>query len=217
MSHLAHHVGEPTRAIQLARRGQETLREGPPQPALEAQLLAAEARGFAALPRADKCRQLLAGAERALGGTPVEEPSEWVGSFDHGSLATDIARCMRQLGDLSETKRQAERIIALRPADRTRSRAFGQLILVTVLIAQGKPDEACAVARDVLDATRSLGSGLVIQQLLDLRPRLGPYAADPVVADFLVCLEETLRERLRLLQWLTKDRSRSSLDRGEGL
>jgi len=86
-----------------------------------------------------------------------------------------------------------------------------------VLVAQGKPDEACAVARDVLDATRSLGSGLVIQQLLDLRPRLQPYAANPVVADFLVYLEEALRERLRLLQWLTKDRGRSSLDHGEGL
>ncbi len=205
MSHLAHHLGQPQEAIQLARRGRETLREGAPQPALEAQLLAAAARGFAALPRADKCRRLLAGAEKALSRTPVEEPSEWVGSFDHGSLATDIARCMRQLGDLSETKRQAERIIALRPADRTRSRAFGQLILVTVLIAQGKPDEACSVARDVLDATRSLGSCLVFQQLLDLRPLLKPYAASPAVADFLVCLDEALRERIGLYQWLTKD------------
>ena len=215
MSHLAHHLGQPQEAIQLARRGREALRKGPPQPALKAQLFAAEAPGFAALRRADECKQLLVEAEKALSYAQVDEPSEWISPFDEASLASDVARCMRQLGDLSETKRQAERIIALRPRDRTRSRAFGQLILVTVLIAQGKPDEACAVARDVLDATHSLGSCLVIQQLLDLRPLLKPYGANPVVADFLICLEEALRERIGLYQWLTKDVRRFPMDEGE--
>jgi hypothetical protein len=113
---------------------------------------------------------------------------------------------MRQLGDLGEAQRQAERIIVLRPGERTRSRAFGQLILVTVLIRQGKPDEACAVAQQVLDATQSLGSYLVIQQLLDLEPLLEPHRTDTVVADFLACFGEALRERTSFCQWLTKDR-----------
>jgi len=86
---------------------------------------------------------------------------------------------------LAEAQCQAERIIELRPGDRTRSRAFGQLILVTVLIARGKPGEACAVAQEVLDATQQLGSYLVIQQLLDLRRLLEPHRTDRVVADFL--------------------------------
>jgi hypothetical protein len=117
-------------------------------------------------------------------------------------------------------RRQAERIIELRPGDRTRSRAFGQLILVTVLIAQGKPDEACAVAQEVLDATQQLGSYLVIQQLLDLKQLLEPYRRNRVVADFLSCLDEALRERVWLYQWLTRDGrgqaadSRSNGERG---
>jgi len=106
---------------------------------------------------------------------------------------------------LSEAQRQAERIIELRPGDRTRSRAFGQLILVTVLIAQGEPDTACAVAQEVLDVTQQLGSYLVIHQLLDLKQLLEPHRANRVVADFLVCLDEALRERMWLYQWLTKD------------
>ena len=103
---------------------------------------------------------------------------------------------MRQLGDLEEARHQAERIISLRPGHRTRSRAFGQLALITVLVAQGKPDEACGIASDVLAATQSLGSFLVIGQLLELRQALQPHRSSTVVGDFLACLEETVRERL---------------------
>lgn len=76
---------------------------------------------------------------------------------------------------------------------------------MTVLIAQGRPDEACAVAQDVLDATQQLGSYLVIQQLLDLKQLLEPHRANMVVADFLLCLDKALRERLWPYQWLTRD------------
>lgn len=112
---------------------------------------------------------------------------------------------MRQLGELQQAQRHAERIIELRPADHTRSRALGQLILVTVLIELGQPEQACAVAHDVLDATQSLGSYLVIQQLGDLHQLLAPYSANPVMKDFLDCLNEALRQRAWLCQWLTRD------------
>jgi tetratricopeptide (TPR) repeat protein len=205
LSHLAQHLGRPTDAIQFARRGRETLSRGPRQPELEARLLAMQARGFAALRRPDDCTQLLLQAEQTLAVPPAAEPSPWVSRFDEGSLAAEAARCLRQLGDLAEAQRQAERIIELRPGDRTRSRAFGQLILVTTLIAQGKPDQACTVAHEVLDATQQLGSYLVIQQLLDLKQLLQPHRTNRVVADFLGCLDEALRERLWLYQWLTND------------
>jgi hypothetical protein len=104
----------------------------------------------------------------------------------------------------------------LRPTHRTRSRAFGQLTLVSVLVAQGEPDEACAIARDVLDSTQALGSFLVIDQLLDLRHLLHPHRSSLVVADFLDCLEEALSERLRLYQWLTTDERDQQPTLGEG-
>ncbi|MCA1710000.1 MAG: hypothetical protein LC808_44630 [Actinobacteria bacterium] len=123
---------------------------------------------------------------------------------------------MRQLGDLSEARRHAVRIIELRSGDRTRSRAFGQLILCTVLIDLGKPDEACALARDVLHATQSLSSFLVIQELRNLRRLLQPHRADKVVAGFLDYLDEVLRERMWLYQWLSKDGESQPAGRGEG-
>lgn len=205
MSHLAHHVGKPADAIALAQRGRERVSGGPAQPELEARLLAMKARGFAALRRTDECTKLLHEAERVLTLPHAERLSPWVSRFDEGSLASEAARCLRQLGDLNEARRQAERIISLRPASRTRSRAFGQLILVTVLIAQGKADQACAVAWEILDATQQLGSYLVVQQLLELKQLLGPYRGSDAVTAFLLGLDETLRERLWLYQWLAKD------------
>jgi hypothetical protein len=115
-------------------------------------------------------------------------------------LASETTRCLRQLGDLEQARQQAERIISLRPSHRTRSRAFGQLALASVLIAQRQPDQACDIASDVLNATQSLGSYLVISQLIQLRRQLEPYSGSAVVAEFLNCLQDTARERLAFYQ-----------------
>jgi tetratricopeptide (TPR) repeat protein len=205
MSHLAHHRSQPHDAIRFAQAGEKTLASGPRNPELESRVIAMQARGFAALRRPKETLTLLAQAEKALEGTHDEEPSTWVSPFDEGSLASEAARCMRQLGKPAHAQRHAERIIELRPADRTRSRAFGQLILIMALIEQGKPEQACAIAREVLNSTQSLGSYLVIQQLRDIQLLLEPYKSTAVVGEFLECLAEALRQRLWLYQWLTKD------------
>ncbi|MGH4012579.1 MAG: helix-turn-helix domain-containing protein [Pseudonocardiaceae bacterium] len=108
LSHLAHHLDQPTEAVQFASRGRLALKDGPPQPELEARLLAMHARGFAALREPDECVRLLVQAEQALGDTPTEEPSPWISGFDEASLASEAARCMRQLGDLNEAQRQMD-------------------------------------------------------------------------------------------------------------
>jgi hypothetical protein len=209
MSHLANHLGQPYQAITLARQGQEQLRAGAPNPHLEARMLALEARGHAALPGADSsaCARLLLRAERILeaDAPPTEEISPWVNGFDAGSLASEAARCMRHLGDLGQARLQAERVITLRPGHRTRSRAFGQLALVTVLIAQGEIDHACAIATDTLVATHTLGSYLVIDQLIQVQQRLQPYQGSPAVAEFLDCLQDAVRNRLPFYQLLAAD------------
>ena len=205
MSHLAHHRCQPHDAIRFAQAGEKTLAAGPRNPELEARVFAMQARGFAALRRPKEALTLLARAEKALDGTHDEEPSIWASHFDEGSLASEAARCMRHLGKHAQAQRHAERIIELRPADRTRSRAFGQLILIMALIEQGEPEHACAIAREVLNSTQSLGSYLIIQQLRDIQLLLEPYKCTAVVREFLECLAEALRQRLWLYQWLTKD------------
>lgn len=179
---------------------------GPAYPQLEARLLAMQARGFAAPGHADESTALLQRAERVLArSSPGGTPPPWISRFGEGSLTCEIARCLYQLGDLGEAQRQAERIIALRSDDRRRSRALGQLILASVLVARGRPDEACGVAREVLDGTEQLGSHVVIEQLRGLGRLLGPYRDGRVVADFLLCLKDALTERASRYQRLVGD------------
>jgi tetratricopeptide (TPR) repeat protein len=203
-SHLARHLLQPTDAIRLAKQGQDVLRSAPPNSGLQSRLLAMEARGHAALRDSASCTTALRQAEQTLDKATTEASSPWVSGFDQGSLASEAARCFSQLGQLDQAKSQAEHILTLRPPKRARSRAFGQLIMVTVLIAQGQADEACGIAAEVLDTTQSLGSFLVLQQLQDLRRLLQPHQAAAVVSALLASLEEALAERLWLYRWLAQ-------------
>ncbi|MGH3829968.1 MAG: hypothetical protein ACRDRS_05865 [Pseudonocardiaceae bacterium] len=204
MSHLAYHTLRPHDGIRFARAGEDALSGGPRNPAVEARVFAMQARGFAALRKLSETVALLGRAEQALGHSYDEEPSEWANNFDEGSFASEAARCMRQLGKLPQAQRHAERILELRPAGHTRSRALGQLMLATVLIEQDQPEPACAVAQDVLDATRWLSSCQVIEQLHGLHRLLVPHRASAVVKDFLECLGEVSRQRAWLDQWPVK-------------
>jgi hypothetical protein len=103
---------------------------------------------------------------------------------------------------------RAEQIVRLRSSNHTRSRALGQLTLVAALVEQHKPDEACAIAQEVIDSTQSLGSFLVIEQLLQLRQLLQSHRTDRIVGEFLACLDEALHQRQWLSQWLAKDQPR---------
>jgi len=204
MSHLALHQNQPSRAIQFARQGQSALGVKPSNPGLAAQLLTMEARGLATLSQPE-CGKALLRAEQTLSHHPAGPPSPWISRFDEGSLASEAARCLRQLGQLSAAARQAELIMEIRPGTHTRSRAFGQLLLARILVAQGEPEQACRIAQEALDATQSLSSYLVIRQLKELSQLLAPYQANRLVEAFLTVLNDTLHQRLWLYTWLTPD------------
>lgn len=65
LSHLAEHTGSPADAIRYSRHGREAL-QSTPNPALEARLLAFEARASAALGDSAACGKLLVSAESRL-------------------------------------------------------------------------------------------------------------------------------------------------------
>lgn len=198
MSHLALHVGHPDQAMELAGIGTAKLREGPANPELAARLMALEARAHAARRESAACARLLLQAEQTLDTVLPAERSTWISRFDEGSLAGEAARSLRQLGQLARARQQAERVVTLRPVDRARSRAFGQLVLARVLIEERDLDEASEVGRDVLDNTQALGSLLVVRQLQRLRDLLAADRSAPPVAEFLEYLDEELRRRMVL-------------------
>ncbi|MER7366900.1 helix-turn-helix domain-containing protein [Nonomuraea wenchangensis] len=195
LAHLAAHRAHADDAIGYAAQGQRELTSGPSHPELVARLWALQARGHAAASRSRETHALLERAESALQGAQGAAPSPWVSPFDAGSLAGDAARCMRLLGDLPAAQRHAQRVLELRPAGRTRSRAFGCLTLAGVLVERGELERACAVATDVLHTTGSLGSYLVNRQLRELRDQLHPHRASSCARSFLDHLDEALRQR----------------------
>ncbi|QXJ20182.1 hypothetical protein AGRA3207_000846 [Actinomadura graeca] len=207
LSHLLLHLGRPEAAVSLAQQGQTVLVDTMVAPSLTARLLAMEARGLAVQAESTACAKVLLSAEQVLERSPAEAPSPWVSPFDAGSLASEAARCMQHLGQLSEAEKQARRIMELRADGHTRSRAFGQLLLIAVLIAKGHADEACDLAREVLDNTEGLGSQQVSHQLEDLQAMLEPYHGSETVVEFLPCLEEAVRQRSSRYGWIGQDGS----------
>jgi hypothetical protein len=205
MSHLALHVGHPDEAMELAGFGTAKLREGPANPELAARLMALEARAHAARGESAACARLLLQAEQTLDTVLPAERSTWISRFDEGSLAGEAARSLRQLGQLARARQQAERVLTLRPVDRARSRAFGQLVLARVLIEERDLDGASEVGRDVLDSTQALGSLLVVRQLQRLRDLLAVNRSAPPVAQFLEYLDEELRRRMVLYRSFSAD------------
>lgn len=209
LSHLTHQGKRPDHALAYARRGQAQLKSGLPHPGLEARLLAMQARSHADRDHA-RCIEQLRNAERMLATPPSSAPSPWASTFDEASLAAEAARCLQQLGQLDAARRQAARVVAFRPPERIRSRALAKLMLVTILIDQGRVDEACAIAHEVLDQTRALCSMLVVKQLEALGHRLAPFERNTDVAAFVAILRDELRERQWLVQWLPTDTDQPS-------
>ncbi|MEV4170186.1 hypothetical protein [Nonomuraea sp. NPDC049709] len=201
MSHLARHLGRPHDAVGLAQRGIDTLTKSKPAaPTTHARLLAMAAYGSATLGNGSECARLLIRAEDALRHRSPHVPSVWIGPYDEATLALDTARSMLLLGELAEAQRQARRFLKLRATDRTRSRAFGQLILAKTLLKQDQLDEACTLIRNAAQDTRSLSSLLVTQQLADLHEQLQAHRGQANVADCLEVLEHAHRERCWMYQ-----------------
>jgi len=205
MSHLAQHLGHADEAVRRAYQGSAVL-SGTTAPETQARLLAVAARGFASLGESAQCARSLLQAEDALGRGPEDGRSPWAGPFDEGALAISAAAAMLALGQLGEARRQAARAVALRPGDRTRSRALGQVVLAKVLLAEGDHHAACRMTMAVVDGTQSLGSLVVTRQLAGLRASLEAYRGEEVVAGRLAVLDAALGERRWLYQWRGSDR-----------
>ncbi|MFG3420578.1 helix-turn-helix domain-containing protein [Micromonospora sp. NPDC048063] len=195
LSHLACHQGDARNAISHARNGLNHLQQAPSHGRLQARLLAIQARGLAIAGRPVEATRALSDAEATL-QVPITPASEWLSPFDATSLAIEAARCFLCIGDLSEAQRRLQNVLVGRPADRVRSMAFAQLMLVTVLIGKGRIDEACAVTHRTLDEIAGLGSGVIIDQLQHASVLFTSHAkACTEVPPLLDRLHDAIRER----------------------
>jgi hypothetical protein len=145
-----------------------------------------QARALASLRRRADCARALHKAEAALAQTPQEPRSPWVSPFDQASLAAEACQAFETIGDLSAAREHAELVITVRDGNHARSRAFGQLRLAGILVAQGDVDHACAITVDALQQSGGVSSRRVSQLVQSLHTSLTPHAgasdAQPAVA-----------------------------------
>ncbi|MCC3318281.1 helix-turn-helix domain-containing protein [Nocardia africana] len=195
LSHIDLHNGQPKSAIRHAYDAESTLSKAPSSPELKARLFAMQARGLAALGETRQTHAMLDRAADALHASTAYPLSPWVSQFDQGSLATEAARCARQLGELTRAAEHAQHVLELRPPERARARAFAQLTLAAILAQQGHPEQACTIATEVIANTTDMASHVLVRHLNDLAGHLKPYRSSPTVIAFGEHLRETIRAR----------------------
>ena len=205
LSHLAHHRADSNEAIRFAQAGEASLAEGPANPGADRPPSGYASEGTRRFRRRtvrrtnswDGRRQLSTESARKL--LPNGSADLTLAAWPRGRTVHAAA------GQAGGAQAHAQRILELRPSNRTRSRAFGQLFLIAALIEQGEPEEACQITRDVVEATQSLGSYLVIQQFQEIHDQLTPYADLPGVGETRQILADTVRQRIWLQEWITSD------------
>ncbi|GLX22532.1 hypothetical protein [Streptomyces lavendulae] len=203
MSHLALQTQQVDIAADLARSGLARLSAGPRVPALSARLHAMEARALARRDEGRGARQALDSAREALSLAASVPMSPWVAPFDEAALASEAASALLDLGTLDAAADEATRALALRDASRVRSRAFGQVTLARVLLAQEHVDAACQVGVELLTAGQSVTSLRLSSQLALLQSDFGLHRQVPEVRDLLSRMAEAARHRRLLLGSLT--------------
>ncbi|MGW2690140.1 hypothetical protein ACWC6I_44230 [Streptomyces sp. NPDC001414] len=199
MSHLALQTDQIDTAADLARSGLSRLAAGPRVPTLTARLHAMEARALAQLQAESEAQRALDAAREALALGRTAPTSRWVAPFDEAALASEAASVLLDLGALKAAAQEAQRALALRDASRVRSRAFGQVTLARVLLAQGQPDAACAVGVELVNASQSVTSLRLSLQIDALEADFGPYRVVPEVRELLSRMTATAQHRRLLL------------------
>lgn len=164
LSHHDRQHGDAAQALGHARSGLAALHRATQHGRLKARLLMMEACALAASGRPAEASRTVAEAEIAFTGG-CGEPSPWLSPFDEVALTMEAARCLLLVGDFPSAEGRLRTVLAQRRPDRIRSRALAQLLLVTVLVAQDRLDEACGAVADTIDRTQGLGSAVVVGHL----------------------------------------------------
>ncbi|MGY3677381.1 hypothetical protein [Streptomyces sp. TE33382] len=199
MSHLALQRNQVEASAELARSGLARLAGGPRLPTLTARLHAMEARALAQLHSERDAQRALDAAREALILARNSPTSRWVAPFDEAALASEGASMFLDLGALKAAAKEAERALALRDASRVRSRAFGQITLARILLAQGQLDAACSVGMELLNACQSVMSLRLSSQLDSLQSDFGQHRQVSDVRELLALMTATAQHRRLLL------------------
>ncbi|WP_330174238.1 hypothetical protein OG875_12240 [Streptomyces sp. NBC_01498] len=186
MSLQATYEGQPSDAVALACKAQDTARAAGDQPLVMSMLHMREAFAHATLGDGSSCHQSIGRSRDAYENARdrEDEAPSWVRYFDETKLIVDTGIALAKLGDCH----RAEPLIAeglRRETDaQQRGRAFHAFWLATAQLQQGRLEAACESAGFALDLSASLDSPRVAGHVREFHRRLAPYARETPVIVF---------------------------------
>lgn len=194
MSLLATYDGNPSDAVALACRAQDSARAAGEQPLGMSMLHLREAFAHAALRDAQACHQAVdrsrAQYERSR-GHEAEAP-DWVQYFDETKLLVDTGIAYARLGEPARAEPLIAEGLRREATDQQRGRAFHAYWLASAQLQLGKLDEACTSAGLALDLAAAIDSPRVSGHVQELHRRMLPYAREAHVLAFEQRMRETL-------------------------
>ncbi|QIQ04704.1 tetratricopeptide repeat protein [Streptomyces liangshanensis] len=145
-----------------------------------------EAGGWAGLGDRTNCEQALVQAHALFDRGTSDADPEWMSFFGEPELEALEAQCHAALGDWARAARHAYRASVLQDPHFTRNLALYRAELATDLARAGRPEEAAAAGRQVLDLLDEVQSSR-IQAMLAVTARLllPRRRSSPEVAAFL--------------------------------
>jgi hypothetical protein len=178
LSHQALHLGQARLSVDLARAGRARA-AADATPRAVAMLAAMEAMAQAGAREADRCKQALDDAERALASAAADDGDpDWL-DFDEGGLLGHAARALRDLAAAGLAAPGVAGNYAMRSAElcqagHGRTRAQRNAILATTFLQAGEIDRAAAIGEQVIANARSLRSRHVERDVAALLASIGP-------------------------------------------
>ncbi|MEO3749223.1 tetratricopeptide repeat protein [Streptomyces sp. B6B3] len=187
---LARDAGRPREAVRAAQAGQQAARQLAfsrllASPRLESLLALREAGGWAGLGDRRACQEALARAHNLFGMGAREADPEWLVFFGEAELASLEAQCWAALGEWARAAEHARRAVAVQEPRFVRNIALFSAELAGYLARQGDPEEAAAAGHRSLDLLVGVRSSRISAMLAGTAQRLGPFRAEPAVAELL--------------------------------
>ncbi|MEU5838917.1 helix-turn-helix transcriptional regulator [Streptomyces diacarni] len=194
MSLQATYDGNPTDAVALACKAQDSARAAGDQPLVMSMLHMREAFAQATLRDSMACHQALDRSRDAYENARGREGAapSWVRYFDESKLIVDTGIALARLGEAARAEPLIAEGLRRESAAQQRGRAFHAFWLATAQLQQGSLEAACQSASLALDFTASLDSPRVAGHVREFHGRLAPYAREAPVISF----EQKMREVL---------------------
>ncbi|KQX52796.1 MULTISPECIES: hypothetical protein [unclassified Streptomyces] len=173
-SFLARDTGRFREAVRAAQAGQRAA-----QPLDSARLLSLlslrEAGAWAGLGDRSACEQALGRAHGHFDRGPSEGDPEWMSFFGEPEREALEAQCWSALGDWGRAARHAHRATVLQNPHFARNLALYRAHLAKDLAHAGRPDEAAAEAKRVVDSLEGIASARIREMLAETRRVLAAY------------------------------------------